>query len=129
MSAEGKVEGFLINLGITFEQIDEGSWVIQDEDKGLEQVAVLSADPLVVLRVNVMAVPEKKREEFFRKLLELNAAELVHGAYAVEDEEVLLVDTLEAETLDIEEFQASLDAIGLALAQHFPVLSEYMNKE
>lgn len=129
MGAEAKVEGFLINLGITFEQLDQGSWVIQDEEKGLEQVAIMEADPLVLVRVNVMDVPDEKREEFFRKLLELNASDLVHGAYAIEGGEVLLVDTLEAETMDIEEFQASLDAIGLALAQHYPILSGYRKSE
>ncbi len=38
---------------------------------------------------------------------------------------IILVDTLEFETMDIEDFQASLDAVGLALAQHSPVLSQY----
>jgi len=129
MSAHSKVEGFLINLGFTFEQIDDDSWVINDEEKGLEQVAVITADPLVVIRVNVMSVPDERREEFYRKLLELNAADLIHGAYAIEDDGVLLVDTLEAETMDSEEFQASLDAIGLALAQHYPILSGYRKSE
>jgi hypothetical protein len=129
MSAQSKVEGFLINLDFTYEQIDEGSWVINDEEKGLEQVAIISTDSLVVIRVNVMKVPEATREEFFRKLLELNAADLIHGAYAIESGDVLLVDTLEAETMDIEELQASLDAIGLALAQHYPILSEYRETE
>ena len=129
MSAHEKIEGFLINLGFTFEQINDDSWVINDEEKGIEQVAVITADPLVVIRVNVMAVPDEKREEFYRKLLELNAADLIHGAYAIEGDGVLLVDTLEAETMDVEEFQASLDAIGLALAQHYPILSGYRNSE
>jgi hypothetical protein len=38
------------------------------------------------------------------------------------------VDTLEADTLDIEEFEASIDAIGLALAQHYRTLSRYRVK-
>lgn len=125
MSANAKVEGYMINLGMTFEQIDENSWIINDEENGLEQVAVITADPLLIFRVNVMDIPDNKREEFYEKLLTLNAADLVHGAYALEDDKVILVDTLELETMDIEEFQASLDAIGLALAQHYPLLSEY----
>ena len=125
MSANTKIEGYMINLGLTFEQINENSWIINDEDKGLEQVAVISADTLVVVRVNVMDTPQNNREAFFKELLELNAADLIHGAYALENDKVILVDSLELDTLDIEEFQASLDAVGLALAQHYPVLSEY----
>ena len=125
MDAQSKVESFLINLDITFEQIEGSGWVVNDEEKGLESVAIISAEPLVVFRVNVMDVPDNNREEFYKTLLELNAAELVHGAYAIENDEVLLVDSLEYGTMDIEEFQASLDAIGLALAQHYELLSSY----
>ena len=125
MDSQSKVESFLINLDITYEQIEESSWVVNDEEKGLESVAVIQAEPLVVFRVNVMDLPPENREDFYRTLLELNVAELVHGAYAIESDEVLLVDTLEYETMDIEEFQASLDAIGLALAQHYDRLTAF----
>ena len=129
MSTIAKIEGYMINLGLTFEEINENSWIIADEESGLEQVAVIAADPLVVIRVNVMEVPGDRKEQFFEELLTLNASDLIHGAYALEEGKVILVDTLELETMDIEEFQASLDAIGLALAQHYPVLSKYRNEE
>jgi hypothetical protein len=115
----------MINLGLTYEEIDENSWIIDDEANGLEQVAVICADPLLIVRVNVMDAPQSKKEEFYEKLLTLNAADLVHGAYALENGKVMLVASLVLETLDMEEFQATLDAIGLALAQHYQVLSEY----
>ena len=120
-----KVEGYMINLGLTYEEIDENSWIINDEANGLEQVAVICADPLLIIRVNVMDAPKSKKEEFYEKILTLNAADLVHGAYALENGKVMLVASLVLETLDMEEFQATLDAIGLALAQHYPVLSKF----
>ncbi len=129
MSANAKVEGYLINLGLSFEEIDENSWIINDAENGLEQVAVICADPLLIVRVNVMESPSEKKEEFYEKLLKLNAADLVHGAYALDGSKVVLVDTLVLETLDVEEFQSTLDAIGLALVQHYPVLSRYRNEE
>ena len=129
MSANAKVEGYMINLGLTFEEIDENSWIINDEENGLEQVAVICADPLLIIRVSVMESRSDKKEEFYEKLLTLNAADLVHGAYALDGYKVVLIDTLVLETLDFEEFQATLDAIGLALAQHYPVLSKYRNEE
>jgi hypothetical protein len=58
-------------------------------------------------------------------LLELNASELVHGAYALDDEDVLIVDSLQYDHMDQAELQASLDAVSLALAQHYPLLSQY----
>ena len=129
MSANAKIEGYMINLGMTFEEIDENSWIISDEENGLEQIAVIIADPILIIRVNVMEIPGSRKEEFYEKLLSLNAADLVHGAYALEGDRVILVDTLELGTVAIEEFQASFDAIGLALAQHYPVLSEFRHEE
>ena len=38
---------------------------------------------------------------------------------------MILLNTLVGETLDVEEFQATLDAIGLALAQHYQMLAKY----
>jgi len=128
MTATEKIEAFLINLGITFQQMSENSWLIHDAEKGLDQVVVIAEDPLVIIRVKVMPIPQKKREEFFERLLRLNSSDVVHGAYGLADNYVILIDTLQYATLDLEEFQASLDAIGLALAQHYPVLSDYRDK-
>jgi hypothetical protein len=50
---------------------------------------------------------------------------MIHGAYAIEDQSVILIDTLELPTMDLEELQASLDATGLALAQHYASLSKF----
>ena len=47
------------------------------------------------------------------------------GAYAVEDDKIVLIDTLEYETMDYIEFRANLDAFSLAVTQHYPVLSGY----
>jgi hypothetical protein len=51
-------------------------------------------------------------------LLELNATDVVHGAYGLEDGEVVLSDTLELETLDFQEIQASVESIQLAASGH-----------
>lgn len=128
MTATEKIEAFLINLGITFQQISDNSWLIHDAEKGLDQVVVIAEDPLVMIRVKVMPLPKHRHEELFERLLRLNASDVVHGAYGLADDHVILIDTLQYATLDLEEFQASLDAIGLALAQHYPVLSEYRDK-
>jgi hypothetical protein len=120
-----KLEGYLINLSLTFEEVAENTWVINDEEKGLEQVVLLLEEPLVIVRVKVMTIPQSDQKSFFEQLLRLNAQDMVHGAYALDGDDVLLNDTLEYDTMDQGELQASLDAIGLALAQHYPILSKY----
>jgi hypothetical protein len=125
MVNKARIEGYLINLNISFEELASGTWLINDSEKGLEQIIIMVEEPVVIMRVKVMQLPKNNKEEFFRKLLELNATDLLHGAYALEGDNVILVDTLEYETMDIEDFQASIEAIGLALAQHYHILSAF----
>ncbi len=122
-----KIESYLINLGITYEEIGENTWILNDPQNGLEQVAVAVNEPLVVVRVKVMNVPDSKREEFFLKLLQINGSDLIHGAYAIVENDVILIDTLNYETMDLEDFQATLDAISLALTEHYSLLSSFRN--
>jgi len=126
--AENKIEQYLINLMYTYQQVENNLWLIDDEEHGLNGVAVMLAEPLVIVRVVVMDDPKKNSLEFYARLLELNARELVHGAYALEDGKVVLIDTLEYDTMDYGDFRATLDAFSLALTQHYPVLSKYREK-
>ena len=123
--AANKIEEYLIDLMYTYREVEHNFWLLEDPEHSLDGVAVVYADPLVIIRVQVMDAPQEKRLEFFTKLLELNASDLFHGAYGLDKEKIILIDTLEYNTLDYEEFRASLDALSLALAQHYPVLSAY----
>ncbi|MDR0312043.1 MAG: YbjN domain-containing protein, partial [Treponema sp.] len=112
-------------LMYTYREVEPNFWLLEDPEHGLDGVAVIYAEPFVIVRVQVMDAPKEKRLEFFTKLLELNAGDLVHGAYGLDKEKVVLVNTHEYDTLSYSEFRAVLDAIGLALAQHYPILSTY----
>lgn len=128
MDIKEKLEGYFIELSVPYEAKDDGLWIVNDEDKGVENLIVTADDQLVTLTVNVMKVPSSNKEEFFETLLKLNATDMIHGAYGIEGNEVLLIDTLEGSTMDLEEIQASLDAVSLALSQHYTILSEYRGK-
>jgi len=126
--ADNKIEQYLIDLKYSYTEEKPNLWLLDDKQHDLEGIAVMYADPLVIIEVQVMDTPQKKREEFFAKLLELNASDMIHGAYGLQGEKVIIIDTLEYENLDYAEFRASLDAISLALTQHYPVLSVYREK-
>jgi CRISPR/Cas system CMR subunit Cmr4 (Cas7 group RAMP superfamily) len=101
---------------------------VRDTQKGLENLLIVLTEPLVIMRIHVMEVPAVGKEKLFEELLRLNATDMVHGAYAVDGKNIVIIDTLEAESMDLEEFEASIDAIGLALAQHYRLLSKYRVK-
>ena len=129
MISREKLDGYLTRLSLTFQEVAQGTWLVSDPTKGLENVLIVLAEPLVIVRTNVMAVPSRGREALFEELLRLNAAEMVHGAYAIDGKNVIIIDTLEADTMDLEELEASLDALGLALAQHYRVLARFRVKD
>lgn len=129
MQGLSKVEVFLIDLGISYQEVSKGAWLIEDEAKGLPKMVVNHTDPIVVLRANVMPVPAKKREELFSTLLRLNGSDFLHGAYALDGDEVVALDTLEYETMDKNELRASIEAMAFALSQHYPLLSQFAAKK
>ncbi|MDR3167093.1 MAG: YbjN domain-containing protein [Treponema sp.] len=122
---ENKIEQYLINLMLTYREMENNIWYVDDEEHGLDGVAIIYTEPLVVFRTVVMAAPKENRLELFTKLLELNANDMIHGAYALEADQIVLIDTLEYDTMDYTEFRATLDAFSLALTQHYHVLSSY----
>lgn len=125
MDIKEKLEGYFIELSVPYESKGDGLWIVNDESKGVENLIVTADDQIVTLTVNVMKVPSSNKEKFFETLLKLNATDMIHGAYGIEGDEVLLIDTLEGSTMDLEEIQASLDAVSLALSQHYTILSKY----
>lgn len=128
MAGRDKVQSYLVDLGLSFDEVDANTWLITDEDNGLKNIVVLVSEPLVILRVKVMELPEWERGRLYERLLRLNAEDLLHGAYALEGDHVILIDTLELESMDLEDFRASIEGMGLALAQHYKILSEYRRK-
>lgn len=125
MATPEDVESYLIRMDLPYEELDEGIWVIHDEYDHIENIVVHFADPLVIFRVKLMELPEADNTELFRMLLEFNTSEVVHGAYGLEGNSVVVMDTREAVNMDFNEFQASVDSLTLAIAQHYPKLSAF----
>ena len=117
MVSREDLESFLIRMDLEYEEVDEGMFLTRGEDGGAP-VVVHHADALLLIRMKVMDMPPEESMDLYRTLLELNATEVVHGAYGIEDGDLILSDTLELETLDFHEIQASMESITLAAASH-----------
>ena len=112
------LESFLIRMDVEGQEVDDGMYLIRTRNGGPAVVAHHSP-PLLVLRMKVMDLHAGEgKEELYRTLLVLNATDVVHGAYGIEENELILSDTLELETLDFLEFQASIESMQLAAASH-----------
>jgi len=111
------LESFLIRMDMDWDEVDEGMFLVQSPSGG---VVVHFSDPVLLVRLKVMDLPNGDSDlaELYRALLELNATDIVHGAYGIEDGELILTDTLELQNLDFEELQASVESLQFAAASH-----------
>ncbi len=123
------IEGFLIRSGLVYDSVETGLWIIHDEGESIDNIVVTVNDPIVVLRVKLMDAPTDgaQRAALFEKLLELNATDMVTGAYGLESNAVVITETLQAAHLEEREFEVTLDGLTLAVSQHYESLKSYLS--
>jgi hypothetical protein len=130
MVTRDDIENFLDRLGADgaeYEELEPGLWVVRPGDALELDVVVHYSPPVVLLRVKVMNVPSDDGQcaSLNRRLLELNANDLVHGSYGIADQAVVLTEALELSHLDYEEFLAAYESMTLALASHIREFASY----
>ncbi|MCP4500987.1 MAG: YbjN domain-containing protein [Deltaproteobacteria bacterium] len=120
MALPEDIEGYLIRMGVSYEELAKSTWMIHDEYEQIDNIVVSLNDPVVYFRVKLMDVPKGcNRESLYETLLTLNTTDMMHGAYGLENDTVIATDTLQAENLDFNEFQASVDSLSLCISSHY----------
>jgi hypothetical protein len=123
------IEAFLDRLsadGATHEELEPGLWIIKPGGSLDFDVVVTHNPPVVVLRVKVMPVVDgPEAAALTRRLLELNATDLLHGAYGIDGDSVVLTEALELAHLDFEEFLAAFESMTLSLTSHLRELAAF----
>ena len=122
MKSAEDIESYLLRMGIAHETIKPGIWLVKLDGSDL---VVSIAGPVVAFRLKVMELPRTGREELYRTLLSLNTTEMVHGAFGLEGDTLVVVHALELENLDLNEFQAVVDDMSMAIAKHHHTLSRF----
>jgi hypothetical protein len=125
MKSAEDVESYLMRLDLPYEIIKPGIWVVKPTRD--QNLAVSLAGPVVAFRIKVMDLPSQDRESLFRTLLSLNTTEMVHGAFGLEGDAVVIAHALEMENLDFNEFQAVVEDMTMAIAKHYPNLSGFLH--
>jgi hypothetical protein len=124
MKSAEDVESYLLRMGVAYETIKPGIWLVKIDSSAL---AVSIAGPVVAFRLKVMDLPRSGREELYRTLLALNTTEMVHGAFGLEGDTVVVVHALELENLDLNEFQAVVDDMSMAVPKHHASLARFVS--
>jgi hypothetical protein len=130
MVTKEEIEGFLDRLsvdGASYSEVEPGLWVVKPGGAQDFDVVIHYSPPVILIRVKVMTLPKQAADlaTLSRRLLELNASDLLHGSYGIQDTSVVLTEALELEHLDYDEFLASYESMTLALASHMRELGSF----
>jgi hypothetical protein len=130
MVTREETEGFLDRLaaeGASYSEVEPSLWVVKPGGELDFDVVVNYSPPVLLLRVKVMTLPSDREAvaTLSRRLLELNASDLIHGSYGIEEDSIVLTEALELSHLDYEEFLAAYESMLVALASHLRELGSY----
>jgi hypothetical protein len=130
MVTREETEAFLDRLaadGASYSEVEPGLWVVKPGGELDFDVVVNYTPPVVLLRVKVMTLPTDREAlaTLSRRLLELNASDLIHGSYGIEEDSIVLTEALELSHLDYEEFLAAYESMLVALASHLRELGSF----
>lgn len=123
------LESFILRIGTEYEEVEDGMWVIGGPDHDTP-VVLHHSPPVVLLRLKVLRLPAEvdgdRMAAIYRRVLELNATDIVHGSYGIDGDDLILSDALELETLDFHELRISYESLIFAASSHMPGLAELL---
>lgn len=116
----GKVRDHLSQLDVEIveENPEESLFLVRDENRGISSLLIDCEDELLIVEQAIFQVGQD-RMPVYERLLQINR-ELVHGAFALNEDAqlVLFRDTLQLQNLDLNELNATINALALALATY-----------
>lgn len=114
------VKDYLSDLGLAISQEipEEEIVIVDDEERGIKHLMLDCEDSILILEQFIFQC-SKSTPDVFRRLLQMNRS-LVHGAFVLDEQgqRILFRDTLQLENLDLNELEASIDALSLALVEY-----------
>ena len=129
MRTREDIEAYLSRSGHPHRELAEDTWLVTDPSEERDHIVVRLAEGLVIFRMKVLTlerVDPKRREEFYERLLKLNAEDMVHGAYGLSDGDLVVTATLRLEHLDFNEFSGTLDDFSVAVTNHYAQLRDFV---
>jgi hypothetical protein len=115
-----KVAEYAETLGLDIIHKDEKEEliVVSNEEKGIYNLIIDCEETILIFEQLIYGI-SKPSEKHFLRLLQMNRT-LIHGAFVVDEEgkQVIFRDTLQLENLDFNEFEGTINALSLGLAEY-----------
>lgn len=114
------VKEYVLELGLAIaEEIPEEEIIIvNDEERGVQNLVVDCEDTVLVIEQLILKVATEAAETY-QRILQMNR-DLVFGAFVLNEEgdSLLYRNTLALENLDLNELESTINSLSLGLAEH-----------
>jgi len=122
-----KVKDYLLNLEyqIVSEDVNEEILVISQEEDGISNLVIDCEDSIIIIETLLFEI-KNGSEAIFKSLLIKNR-EIVHGAFVLDEtgSKLIFRDTLQLETLDQNELEASINSLKILLSEYSEELIKF----
>ena len=122
-----KVKDYLLNLEyqIVSEDVNEEILVISQEEDGISNLVIDCEDSIIIIEALLFEI-KNGSEAIFKSLLIKNR-EIVHGAFVLDEtgSKLIFRDTLQLETLDQNELEASINSLKILLSEYSEELIKF----
>ena len=124
------VKDYVLDLGFDIDEeiADEEIVIINDHERGIQNLVIDCEDSVLVLEQLIMEV-DLGKSDVYRRILQINR-ELVYGAFVLNEDgnSLLYRNTLALDTLDLNELETTINALSLGLAENGEELLSFAAK-
>lgn len=125
MATHQDIEAYLGASGYARQEVAERTWLLTQGDSA-DRIAVRLEQDLVLFRMKVLDLERvRDRPGLFQALLQLNAAEMMHGAYGIADGAVVLTAAISLASMDLQELRHIVEEFNLSLHKHRDLLAQH----
>lgn len=121
------IKGYLLELGFDICHADEREsvFVVDKPELAIRNLVIGCGDPLLIMEQYLLDLPAPSME-VYQRLLQKNR-DIIHGAFALDESgrKLIFRDTLQIETLDLPEFEACVNSLGLLLSEFSEELIQF----
>ena len=107
-----------LDLDIVHRDRDQELIVVSNEEKGIYRMVIDCEYPILVFEQLIYEIQNDSKHHFL-ELLKMNR-NLIHGAFVLNDDGTRMIyrDTLQLENLDYNEFEGTINALSMGLAEY-----------
>jgi hypothetical protein len=117
-----------MQVEVKHENKPQGILVVNNEQEGIVNLIVCIAPPILIFEQFIFEIANPTAA-IYKALLQKNR-DMIHGAFILDESgtKVIFRNTLQVENLDLNEFESTVNALGLLLSEYSEQIIHFSKK-